>query len=79
MKLTPLHDIIIIEEHADQNNFSVSELSKGTVIKTGVEVPDYIQEGCIVYFYKGNNRKIDTRYSYIFGEDALFVEDGDEK
>ena len=79
MNLIPLHDIIIIEEHQDANNFSVSELSKGTVIKTGVEVPDYIQEGAVVYFYKGNNRKIDTKYSYIFAEDTLFVEDGDDK
>lgn len=79
MKLIPLHDIIIIEEHADQNNFSVSELSKGTVIKVGVEVPDFIQEGCTVYFYKGNNRKIDTQYSYIFSEDALFVEEEGEE
>lgn len=79
MNLIPLHDIIIIEEHQDANNFSVSELSKGTVIKTGVEVPDYIQEGAVVYFYKGNNRKIDTKYSYIFAEDTLFVQDGDDK
>lgn len=79
MNLIPLHDIIIIEEHADSNNFSVSELSKGTVIRVGVEVPDYIQEGAVVYFYKGNNRKIDTKYSYIFAEDTLFVQDGDEK
>ena len=79
MNLIPLHDIIIIEEHADQNNFSVSELSKGTVIKTGVEVPDYIQEGAVVYFYKGNNRKIDTKYSYIFAEDTLFVEEGEDE
>ena len=78
MKLIPLHDIIIIEEHADQNNFSVSELSKGTVVRVGSEVPDFIQEDCIVYFYKGNNRKIDTQYSYIYAEDALFVE-GDDK
>ena len=79
MNMIPLHDIIIIEEHQDANNFSVSELSKGTVIKTGVEVPDYIQEGAVVYFYKGNNRKIDTKYSYIFAEDTLFVQDGDDK
>ena len=79
MNLIPLHDIIIIEEHQDANNFSVSELSKGTVVRVGAEVPDYIQEGAVVYFYKGNNRKIDTKYSYIFAEDTLFVEDGDDK
>lgn len=77
MNLIPLHDIIIIEEHGDSNNFSVSELSKGVVIKTGVDVPEYIQTGYIVYFYKGNNRKIDTKYSYLFSEDALFIEEGE--
>lgn len=75
MNLIPLHDIIIIEEHVDSNNFSVSELSKGTVIRVGSEVPDFVQEGCVIYFYKGNNRKIDGKYSYVFAEDALFIED----
>ena len=55
---------------------SVSELSKGTVVSVGPEVKG-IEPKDIVYFYKKNNRIIDLELSYIFEEDALFVEGND--
>lgn len=72
--MLPLKDIVMIQELTQENSLSVSELSKGKVIKVGPEVKS-IEPGDIVYFYKKNNRMIDTVYSYLFEEDLLFVEE----
>lgn len=74
--LKPLKDLVIIKEIKEENQISVSELSKGTVISVGPEVKG-IKPKDIVYFYKKNNRIIDLELSYIFEEDALFVEGND--
>jgi hypothetical protein len=72
--MLPLQDIVMIQELTEENSLSVSELSKGKVIKVGPEVKS-IEPNDIVFFYKKNNRKIDTVYSYLFEEDCLFVEE----
>lgn len=74
--MKPLKDLVIIKEIKEKNELQVSELSKGTVIDVGPEVKG-IKAKDIVYFYKKNNRIIDLELSYIFEEDALFVEGND--
>ena len=74
--LKPLKDLVIIKEIKEENEISVSELSKGIVVSVGPEVKG-IEPKDIVYFYKKNNRIIDLELSYIFEEDALFVEGND--
>lgn len=74
--MKPLKDLVIIKEIKEKNELQVSELSKGEVISVGPEVKG-IKAKDIVYFYKKNNRIIDLELSYIFEEDALFVEGND--
>lgn len=74
--MKPLKDLVIIKEIKEKNELQVSELSKGIVISVGPEVKG-IKANDIVYFYKKNNRIIDLELSYIFDEDALFVEGND--
>ena len=74
--MKPLKDLVIIKEIKEKNELQVSELSKGIVISVGPEVKG-IKAKDIVYFYKKNNRIIDLELSYIFDEDALFVEGND--